>query len=131
VHEVEEEISPTGEEIEDQVEAALALALPAHKDKEMVILGHTDGHMKETFDMVDEHIDTFIQTRRRTWDFGHFIFYRDPIYNIEGSSQAQGVEVSSSENWSSCMYDSDVWHRDDDMIADLFRPFEDDSTHHF
>jgi hypothetical protein len=29
------------------------------------------------------------------------------------------------------MYDSDVWHLDDDMITYLFHPFEDESTQHF
>ena len=62
----------------------------------MVIFSHTDGIMKETLDMVNEHIETFIQTRRYTWDFVHFIFDRDPIYNIEGSSQVKEVELSSS-----------------------------------
>jgi hypothetical protein len=55
--------------------------------------------------MVDGHIDTFIQAGRQRWDFGHLIFDRDPIYDIEGSSQAKGVEVSSSEEWYPCMYD--------------------------
>jgi hypothetical protein len=59
----------------------------------MVIFSHTDGLTKETLDIVDGHIDTFIQSRRCTWDFGHFIFDRDPIYDIEGSSQAKGVEL--------------------------------------
>jgi hypothetical protein len=53
--------------------------------------------MKEPLDMVDEHIDTFIQTGRRRWDVGHFIFYRDPIYDIEGGSRAKGIELSSPE----------------------------------
>jgi hypothetical protein len=35
-------------------------------------------------------------------------FYGNPIYDIEGSSQAKGVEVSSSKDWSSCVYDSYV-----------------------
>jgi hypothetical protein len=92
-----------------QLKPPQASVLPAHEDKEMVIFSHIDGLMKEPLDMVDEHIDTFIQTGRRRWDFGHLIFYRDPIYDIEGSSQAKGVELSSSEDWSSCMYDSYVW----------------------
>ena len=46
--------------------------------------------------MVDENIDTFIQTGRRRWDFGHLIFDRDPIYDIEGRSHENGVEVSYS-----------------------------------
>jgi hypothetical protein len=108
VHEVEEANSLNDEEFEDLVEATPTSVLLAHEDKEMVIFSHIYGLMKEPLDMVDEHIDTFIQTGRHRWDFGHFIFYRDPIYDIEGSSQAKGVELSSSKDWSSCMYDSDV-----------------------
>jgi hypothetical protein len=54
----------------------------------MFSFSHIDGLMKEPLDMVDEHIDTFIQPRRRGWDFVHFNFDRDPIYDIEGGSQA-------------------------------------------
>jgi hypothetical protein len=90
------------------------------KTKEMVIFSHTDGLMKEPFDMVDEHIDIFIQTGRRRWDFGRLIFDRDPIYDIEGSPQEKGFELSSSEDYFSCIYDSYVWEPDDDMITDLF-----------
>jgi hypothetical protein len=57
---------------------------------------------------------------------GCFIIDRDPIYDIEASPQVKGVEWSSSEDWSSCMYDSDVWQPSDDMVTDLFFPFEDD-----
>jgi hypothetical protein len=71
-HEVEETTSINDEEFRDPVEVALAPALPTHEDKEMVICSHTDDLMKETLDMVDNHIDTFILTRRRTWDFSSF-----------------------------------------------------------
>jgi hypothetical protein len=53
------------------------------------------------------------------------IIDRDPIYDIEGSPQAEGVGVSSSEDWSSYVYGLDIWHPDDDMVTDLFRTFED------
>jgi hypothetical protein len=53
---------------------------PTHEDKEMVILSHAYGLMKEPLDMVDEHINTFIHTGRRRWYFGLLIFYIDPIY---------------------------------------------------
>jgi hypothetical protein len=86
--------------------------------------------MKEPLDMVDGHIDTFIQTGRCRWDFGHFIFYRDPIYNIEGSSHAKRVEFSSLVDWSSCIYDSNVGKSDDDMVTYLFLPFKDDLSQH-
>ena len=42
--------------------------------------------------MVDEHIDTLIHTGRKRWDFGHLIFDRDPIYDIEGTPQEKGFE---------------------------------------
>ena len=45
-----------------------------------------DEFMEQPSDVVDEHIDDFIQVGRCRWDFGHFIFDRDPIYDIEGSS---------------------------------------------
>jgi hypothetical protein len=57
---------------------------------------------------------------------GCFIFYRYPIYDIEGSSQVEGFEISSSEDWSSCVYDSDIWHPNDEMVTDLFIPFKND-----
>jgi hypothetical protein len=78
--------------------------------------------------MVDEPIDTFIQIGRRRWDLSYLKFDRDPIYDIEGSSQVEGV--SSSEEWSSYVYDSDVWQPGDDMVTDLFCPFEDDLSQH-
>jgi hypothetical protein len=34
------------------------------------------------------------------------------------------------EDWSSCVYDSNVWQLDDDMVTDLFRPFKDDLSQH-
>ena len=71
---------------------------PAQEDKEMIIFDHADDLMIETLDMVDEHIDTFIQTSRRRWDFGHLIFYRYPIYDIEGSPQEKGFDLSSKED---------------------------------
>jgi hypothetical protein len=89
-------ISLDGEEFEDPVEIAMASILPAHKDKEMVIFNHTDGLMKEPLDMVDNHIDTFIQTGTHRWDFGCLIFYRDPIYDIEVNPQEKDFELSSS-----------------------------------
>jgi hypothetical protein len=64
----------------------------------MVIFSHTDSLLKEPSDMVDEHIDAFIQIGRPKWDLGHFNFDGDPIYDIEGSLQEKGVELSSSED---------------------------------
>jgi hypothetical protein len=51
---------------------------PAHENKEMVVF--VDGLGKESLHMVDDHIETFIQTSRCRWDFGHLFFNRDPIY---------------------------------------------------
>jgi hypothetical protein len=78
--------------------------------------------------MIDEHINTFIQTNRCRWDFSRLIFDRDLIYDIEGSPQEKGFELSSSEDYFSCVYDSDVWQLDSDMITDLL---EDDQSQHF
>jgi hypothetical protein len=90
----------------------------------------TDEFVEQPSDIVDEHIDDFIQVGRHRWDVGCFIIDRDPIYDIEGSSQAKGVEMSSSEDWPQCMYDSNVWQPSDDMVMDLFCPFEDDLWQH-
>jgi hypothetical protein len=108
------------QEFEDPVEDVHASTPPAHKDENMVIFSHIDGLMKVPFDMVDEPIDTFIQTGRCRWDLGCLNFDRDPIYDIEGSSQAEGV--SFSEDWSSCMYDSDIWQPGDDIVTDFSTP---------
>jgi len=75
--------------------------------------------------MVGQHIDDFIQVGRCRWDVGCFIVYRDPIYDIEGSYHAKGVELSSLKNWSSCTHDSDSWHLGDDMVTYLFHLFDD------
>jgi hypothetical protein len=70
----------------------------------MVILIHTNGIVKVPFDMVDNPIYTFIQIGRHKWDLIYLKFDRDPIYEIEGISYEEGV--SSSEEWSSYVYDS-------------------------
>jgi hypothetical protein len=51
--------------------------------------------------MVDQHIDDFIHIGRRRWDMGCFIFYGDPIYDIEGSFQMKNVEVFPLKDCSS------------------------------
>jgi hypothetical protein len=119
----EEAISLDDEEFEGTVED-----MHASKNEKMVIFSYTDGLMKVPFDIVDEAIDTFIQTGRCGWDLSCLKFDRDPSYDIEGSSQADGV--SSSEEWSSYVYDSDIWQPDDDMVTDFFYPFEDDLSQH-
>jgi hypothetical protein len=82
---------------------------PAHADEEMISLNDADDLVEDPSDVVDQHIDDFIHVGRRRWDVVCFIFYKDPIYDVEGSSQEKGFELSSSEDWSSCIYDSDVW----------------------
>jgi hypothetical protein len=71
---------------------------PAHKDEEVIIPNDVDVSMGDLLDMVDQHIDDFIQVGRCRWDVSCFIFYRILIYDIEGGSHAKGVELSSSEN---------------------------------
>jgi hypothetical protein len=95
-HEFEEAISLSDEEFEDPNEASLEYVVPTHEDKEMVIFTHTDSLIKETSDMVNGHIDAFIQIGRRVWDLGHFNFDGNPIYDIEGIPQENGFELSSS-----------------------------------
>jgi hypothetical protein len=61
--------------------------------------------------------------------FGCFIFYRDPIYDIEGSSQIKGLSCHHQRIWFS-YYDSYIWKPGDDMVTDLFIPFKDDLSQH-
>jgi hypothetical protein len=114
----------------DEDEAVQTCLPPAHEDEETISLDDTDL-VQDPFDMVDLHIDDFIQVGRRRWDVSCFSIDRDPIYDIGGnSSQAEGVEFSSSKEWYSYVYDSDVWQPSDDMVTDLFCPFEDDLPQH-
>jgi hypothetical protein len=85
---------------------------------------------RTSLDVVDQHIDDFIHVGRRRWDVSCFIFYRDPIYDIESNTRAREFYFSSSEDLFSCVYDFDVWQADDDMVTDLFIPFEDDLSQH-
>jgi hypothetical protein len=48
--------------------------------------------MEQPSDIVDDHIDDFIQVGRHRWDVVCFIIDRDPIYDIEGSSQVEGLK---------------------------------------
>jgi hypothetical protein len=114
----------------DEDEVVLPYLFPAHEDEEMISLDDADDLVENLSDVVDQHIDDFIHVGRRRWDASCFIFYRDPIYDIESSSRAKGFELSSSEDSFSCVYDSDVWQPDDDMVTDLFCPFEDDLSQH-
>jgi hypothetical protein len=91
LHNVEEAISLDDEEFEGPVEDVHASTPPAHKDKKMVIFSHTDGLMKVPFDMVDEHIDTFIQTGRRRWDFGCLILIETPFMTLRVALKKRGL----------------------------------------
>jgi hypothetical protein len=59
VHEVQEATS-LNDEFEEVVEDVPSSTTPAHEDKEMVTF--VDGLVTKPLHMVDEHIDTFIQT---------------------------------------------------------------------
>jgi hypothetical protein len=90
VHKVKDATSINGE-LEESVEDVDASTPPAHEDKEMITF--VDRLVRETLHMVDDHIDTFIETRIFRWDFGSLIFDRDPIYEIKGSPQENGFEL--------------------------------------
>ena len=47
--------------------------------------------MEQSSDIVDDHIDDFIQVGRCRWDVVCFIIDRDPNCDIEGISQVEGV----------------------------------------
>jgi hypothetical protein len=85
-HNVKEAISLDDEEFEGPVEDIHASTPVAHKDEKMVNFIHIDGLMKVSFDMVDEPLDTFMQTGRHKWDLTCLKFDRDPIYDIKGTS---------------------------------------------
>jgi len=75
--------------------------------------------------MVDHHIDDFINIGRHRWDVSYFIFYGDPIYDMQSSFQMKNDDVLLS-------YDLVIKKIDDDMIADSFSPLGDSllqSTH--
>jgi hypothetical protein len=82
----------------------------------------TEGALEEPSDRVDQHIDTFIQIGKCGWDMSLFTFDGDPTYDVEGSPQ--------TKDWSLCIYDSNVWDGDDDMIIDLLDPFENELSQH-
>jgi hypothetical protein len=92
----------------------------------MINISDSNDLLEDPSNVVDQYIDDFIHVGRHRWGVGCIIFYGDPIYDIEGSSQEKEFELSSSEDWSPCVYDSDVWQSDDDMVTYLFCPFEDE-----
>jgi hypothetical protein len=66
--------------------------------------------MEKPPDIVDDHIDDFIHIGRCGWDLGHVIFYKDPIYDIEGISPINNCELSPSMSWFSYWDDPGIWH---------------------
>jgi hypothetical protein len=93
---IDEEDSHEALHIEDPVEATTTSIPPTNEGKQMVNFSHMDGLMMELSDVFDNHIDAFKHIWRRKWDMVCFIIDGDPIYDIECSSQAKGVELSSS-----------------------------------
>jgi hypothetical protein len=91
VCEVEEAININNEYFEDPVEFAPTTFLLVHK--EMVNFIHTEELMKEPLEVVDEHIDTFIHIGRHRCDMSCFIFYEDPVYDIEVHSQINDIRM--------------------------------------
>jgi hypothetical protein len=86
--------------------------------------------MEQPPDIVDDHIDDFIQTGRGKWGFGCFIFYEDTIYDIESTSQIKDTERISSEDL--FLYPNGPYMcQPDDMVTHFFHPFKDDLTLHF
>jgi len=98
---------------------------PAQKDEEVISMKDVDVFNGYLSNMVDQHLDDFRLVRRRIWDVSCFNFDRIPIYDIEVGSRANGVESSSSENWSPHAYNSDSWQPNEDISTDLSHPFED------
>jgi hypothetical protein len=84
---VEEVIISMMNNLKVQLNMSMHLLLLHTKTKRWSFFSHTDGLMKVPFDMVDDPIDTFIQTGTCKWDLSCLKFDRDPIYDNEGSSQ--------------------------------------------
>jgi hypothetical protein len=79
---------------------------------------------------LDDHIYYFIQIGRCRWDLGCFIFYEDPIYDIEGTSRIKDTKSVSSEDFF-LHPDGPYMCQPDDMVTDLFHSFEEDMTRRF
>jgi hypothetical protein len=66
-----------------------------HEHKKIIVFNDTNDIVEDPSYVVDQHIDDFIHVGRRRWDVVCFTFDKDPIYDVEGSSQTKGVELSS------------------------------------
>jgi len=114
------------ESVGDPVEADQAFVLLAHEDTEMVSCSHTDELMKKPLNSIGEHIYDFIFVGGHRWEVGFSSFDGDTIYDSEGGFQVNNDKLFPSECFSTCMYYSDVWQHDDDMVIDLFQTPKDD-----
>jgi hypothetical protein len=82
----------------DEGEVVLPHLPLVHEDEEMINISDADDLVEEPYDVVDQHIDDLINVGRHRWGVGCIIFYGDPIYDVEGSSQAKEFEFLSSED---------------------------------
>jgi hypothetical protein len=98
--------------------------------EEVINFYDVDEIMEQPPDTVDDHIDDFIQIGRCKWDLGCFIFYGDPIYDIEGTSQIKDTKSISSEYFF-LQPDGPYMYQPYDMVTNLFHIFKDDLTQRF
>jgi len=49
--------------------------------------------MKQPLDIVDDDINDFIRIGKHRWDMICYIFYGDPVYDIEGHSQIKDISI--------------------------------------
>jgi len=68
-------------------EVSMPCLPPTHAYEEMISLNDSNSLMEEPSDVVDQHIYYFIHFGRLRWDVVCFVLDKDPIYDIEGSSQ--------------------------------------------
>jgi hypothetical protein len=51
----------------------------------------TNDFMEDLSNIIGQHIDDFIHVGKCGWDMGSFVFYGDPIYDIEGNFQIRNA----------------------------------------
>ena len=61
---------------------------------------------------------------------GFGFFYGDPIYDLEGTSRIKDMEIISLEDFF-LQPDGPYMCQPDDMVTDMFHPFENDLTQCF
>jgi hypothetical protein len=84
----------------------------------VISLNDTYVFVEDLSDMVDHRIDDFIYIGRRRWDLSCFIFYGDPIYDMESSFRMKNDDMLLSN-------DPIIQQLVDDMVADSFHPLKD------